>query len=216
MKQWYDLSVTYRAGMPEAAGHEKISLEGRVSGLSGSHITQINMNSHSGTHLDAPCHYLCDRTTIDRIPLEKFTGDAIVIDLEKGDLEPITIRDIEPYKKEIEQAEVLFIRTGWEERWGDEEYTWKYPYISKELAEYVSSTEIKIFGTDTISPDPSFKSGLRDGSPVHMELLSHDILIIENLTNLKSVIGKRIQVFAFPLKFLEGDGSPTRVVACEI
>ena len=57
MKQWHDLSVTYRAGMPEAAGHEKISLEGRVSGLSGSHITQINMNSHSGTHLDAPCHY---------------------------------------------------------------------------------------------------------------------------------------------------------------
>ena len=218
LKQWYDLSQAYREGMPEAAGHEKLALQEHVSELTGSHITNIRLNSHTGTHIDAPFHFLRDKPTIDEIPLERFTGRAAVINIEKKELEQITPNDLVPYKNVIEETEILFIRTGWEEKWSQEDYTWKYPYVSKEAAEYLASTKIKIFGTDTISPDPSVKSGLRKktGSPAHVTLLSHDILVIENLTNLKSVLGKKLLVFAFPLKIIGSDGSPIRVVACDL
>jgi kynurenine formamidase len=211
--EWFDLSHTYEEGMPEAAGHAELKAD-RVKNINtGSRITNITINSHSGTHIDAPYHYIDTGRTIDTYSPDFFYGTAAVLDLPKDRLQPVTYDDIQKNRKLISNADFVFIRTGWEEKWGQEEYIWEYPYISREAAEYLATFAIRIVGIDTMSPDPSVRSGLRKGSPAHMALLSKNILIIENLVGLKPIVGKLVEVFCFPLKFTGGDGSPTRVVA---
>ncbi|QRF75340.1 arylformamidase [Thermoplasmatales archaeon] len=211
--KWFDLSHTYEEGMPEATGHAAMKSESVNNRNTGSRITNITFNSHCGTHIDAPYHYVDNGRTIDTFPPDFFSGTAAVLDLPRDDFQPVTRDDILKNLDLVSAADFVFIRTGWEEKWNREEYVWKYPYISPEAAEYLASSRIRILGTDTISPDPSLKSGLRKGSPAHLALLPRNILIIENLAGLKPLAGKLVETFCFPLKFTGGDGSPVRVVA---
>ncbi len=212
---WYDLSHVYEEGMVEGYGHLPLKTE-RVVNVTGSKITNITFNSHSGTHIDAPYHLVNNGITIDLIPPEFFTGFAAILNIEKKELEPITYDDIKSYSALLEKVDFAFIRTGWEEQWGNESYTWKYPYILPEAANLLTKFKIRIVGIDTMSPDPSIRSGLRKGNFAHDVLLKNNILIIENLTGLKPILGKIVETFCFPLKIKNGDGSPVRVVAREL
>ncbi|MGC9133715.1 cyclase family protein [Caldisphaera sp.] len=212
--KWYDISHVYEEGIKEGYGHLPLKIE-HVTNVTGSKITNITINSHSGTHIDAQYHFIDNGLTIDLYPPEFFAGLAAILNIPKSELEPITYEDIKSYSKLLEKVDFVFIRTGWEDLWGEDSYTWKYPYILPEAANLLTKFKIRIVGTDTISPDPSVKSGLRNGSPVHDVLLKNNILIIENLTNLKPLIEKIVETFCFPLKIKNGDGSPVRVVARE-
>ena len=209
---WIDFSHTYEEGMPEAAGHAPMKAERVNNKNTGSRITNITFNSHCGTHIDAPYHYVDGGRTIDTFSPEFFHGMAAVLDLAKDEFKAVTYQDIHANRELISAADFVFISTGWEEKWNLDEYIWKYPYVSAEAAEYLTEFNIRMVGTDTMSPDPSLKSGLRKGSPAHMALLPKNILIIENLTGMKLVAGKIVEVYCFPLKFAKGDGSPTRIV----
>ncbi|MGC8566645.1 MAG: cyclase family protein [Caldisphaera sp.] len=213
--KWYDLSHVYEEGMVEGYGHLPLKTE-HVTNVTGSRITNITINSHSGTHIDAPYHLINDGITIDLIPPEFFTGLATILDIPKNELEPITYEDIKNNSMILEKADFAFIRTGWENQWGKDSYIWKYPYILPDAASLLTRFKIRIVGVDTMSPDPSIKSGLRKGFPAHDILLKNNILIIENLTGLKPLIGKIVEAFCFPLKIKNGDGSPVRVVAREL
>lgn len=214
-KKWYDFSHDYVKGMPEAAGHRTFTIRNVKNPNTGSSISNLLMNSHCGTHLDAPRHYIESGKSIDQFPPDFFSGQAAVVEIIKDSFEPITVDDLRTGEKIISQADFLFIRTGWEDKWGDPDYVWKYPYILPEVADYILTTKIRILGTDTMSPDPSMKSGLRKGSPIHLTLLPRDVLIVENLANMKTAAGKLIQVYCFPLKFVQVDGSPARIVGRE-
>ena len=85
------------------------------------------------------------------------------------------------------------------------EYYDDYPDMPEAVAQFLVEKQVKIVGVDMCSPDhPPF--------PIHKILLNGNVLIIENLTNLASVVGKRFRVYAFPLR-LDIDASPVRVVA---
>ncbi|MEM3829430.1 MAG: cyclase family protein [Conexivisphaerales archaeon] len=213
---WYDFSHSYEDNMPEAIGHSPLKLNKMINKMTGSRITDLTINSHSGTHLDAPYHYIENGKTIDQFPVEFFVGLALVLNIPKGEFEQITTSDLNDSKELIKQSDFLFIRTGWEEKWGSPEYIWKYPFLAPEVADFILETKIRILGTDTISPDPSTRSGLRRGSPIHLALLSRNVLILENLTNLREVTGKVIQVYCFPLALKGIDGSPARVIGRDL
>ncbi len=215
-KNWYDLSHLYTEGMPEAAGHAPFHAERVINPNTGSRISNITLNSHCGTHIDAPYHFVPDGKTIDLFPPSYFVGIAYILDAPKNPLESVTSEDLLKYETEIEKSDFLFIRTGWESRWGKLDYTWAYPFITEDAARYILKNKIRIIGTDTVSPDPSVKSGLRKGSPVHSLLLSKNVLIIENLTGMEPIKGKMVMAYCFPLAFKDGDGSPTRVVAHDL
>ena len=85
------------------------------------------------------------------------------------------------------------------------EYFQKYPNMPEELANFMVAKQVKIIGVDAPSPD-------RKPWPAHKILLKNEILIIENLTNLKELRDKEFKVYAFPAKY-ELDGAPVRVVA---
>jgi kynurenine formamidase len=111
---------------------------------------------------------------------------------------------------------MLFIRTGWDDRWGYPDYGTEYPFLGEDFAQLLLDNGITVLGLDTPSPDAPMRSGLRRGSPIHTMLLGNDVLIIENLANLRTVVDLRLQVYAIPLNIHGAYGAPARVVAHEL
>jgi arylformamidase len=187
-------------------------------------ITQ--MVTHTGTHLDTPAHFLPDGKTVDQLPVESYYGEGAVIDMSrKKAAEEITKEDLEKYESDIRKGEVLFIRTGWDKKFGlTPEFLYEWPYLGVESAEWLVSKKIKAVGIDGLSiggwnetvpaHPPSAKSSPTD---THKILLSANIVIIEVVANLDQVLEGRDSARAFflfaPLNFVNAEGSPTRAVA---
>ncbi|MEM0158937.1 MAG: cyclase family protein, partial [Thermoplasmataceae archaeon] len=90
---WIDFSHTYKEGMPEAYGHTQMKAERVNNKNTGSRITNITFNSHCGTHIDAPYHYVEEGKTIDSFSPGFFHGRAAVLNLTKTEFQPITYQD---------------------------------------------------------------------------------------------------------------------------
>lgn len=220
MKGWYDLSRTFASGMPvpEWPGerNQEFTLTSFHMDNTGGNQNFMSLNLHCGTHVDAPGHYAPGGISIEKVPFERLMGTCLAIDLARGPLEPIGAADLRPYESRIGQTDMLFIRTGADDMWGTADYVRRYPYLTEEAGHYLVKTGAKVVGLDTIGPDPALRSGLRKGSPLHFTLLGNDVLIIENLANLKSVVGREVYVYAFPIKIEGAFGAPARVLARDI
>jgi arylformamidase len=168
-------------------------------------VTKIMFGSHTGTHIDAQWHFLPDGSSIDAEPLDKFIGDAIIVDMSGKPGEGITARDFE--RVDIKSNDIILVYTGTGNRRTD------FTYFESDAAEWMVNHRIKCVGTDTLSIE---KYG-RIEAPVHKMLLSNSVRIIENLnSNLKQFAGRRMFLVCLPLP-LEGiDGSPARAVLLEI
>lgn len=213
MTHLLDLSNIYESDMSEALGHRPVKFSPVVSEHTGSHLTEMDLSSHSGTHMDAPVHFIQGGKTIDSFPLDYFSGIAYVLPVDAHDLQEIGMEIFNGHEKQLEKTDILLISTGWEKKWKEEDYTWKYPFLTKEAAEKIVDMGFRFIGVDLISVDPSKRSGKRNGSPAHEMLLSHEVLIIENLTNLMGIRNEFVKIYAFPLKIRGCDGAPVRVVA---
>lgn len=176
-----------------------------------SNITLITMASHIGTHMDAPCHFIPGAKSIDQMPLETFTGPVVTISVQRGASEPIALEDVA--KAEIQAGDVVFLHTGWAAKFGTPAYD-RHPYLSVDVANFLVQKQVKMLGVDCVNVEMPIVDRPADYTrPIHHTLLGNDILIIENLTNLETIAGKRARVFAFPIKYKGGDGAQTRVVA---
>jgi arylformamidase len=184
------------------------------------------MVTHTGTHLDAPAHFLSNGKTVDQLPFESYYGEGTVIDLSnKKAAEEITKEDLKKHELEIRKGEVLLIRTGWDKKFGSTpEFLFEWSYLGVESAKYLVSRKIKAVGIDGLSiggwnetvpaHPPSAKSSPTE---THKILLSANIVIIEVLANLDQVLEGRESRRGFflfaPLNFVNAEGSPTRAVA---
>ncbi len=207
-----DLTHTISENMPVYPGTEGPKLEVPYSYEEwGFKETRLNMFSHTGTHMDAPAHLFEKRTTLDAMPIEQFVGKGLVIDcsdLVEG--QKITMNYIEKVQEKADQAEFIIFYTGWDRHWGTEAYYGNYPYITEEVAEYFLQSRKKGVGLDVIGIDPISDSNLT----IHKKLLVNtDIVIIENLTNLREIGEGLFTFYALPLKFKDADGAPVRAIA---
>ena len=217
---WYDLSHDFEQGIPvpDWPGEKRQEFElvsYRVAVNSGTQ-NNLAMNLHCGTHVDAPSHYARDGKSMERVPFDYLTGETAVIDVEKQKLQAIALDDVKAHEKQMEGKKMVFLRTGWETRWKTKVYESEYPYLAPEVGEYFARRRIHAVGLDTPGPDAPIRSGQRKGDPLHITLLTSEVLIIENLTNLKSVVGKNLYVYAFPLRLRGATGSPLRVLARDL
>ena len=153
----------------------------------GYYMNVLKMGEHAGTHVDAPAHFIPGGKTVDEMPLESFIGEGIVIDVRDGE-GAVKLDEIpeEGYFGRI----VLFLTGGRE--------------ISPEVALFLVAEGVKAVGTDAMS--------IGDDA-VHRILLSEEVPIFENLTNLELLLGTDFTFLAFPLKIEGGSGSPVRAVA---
>ncbi len=207
-----DLTHTIRPDMPVYPGTAQPMLTPVASYEKDGYLeTQLNLFSHTGTHMDAPAHLFAKRTSLDEFPVTQFVGTALVVDctsLPEGSL--ITLDHLAPVREKADAAEFLLFSTGWDAYWGTDRYYEGYPHITPEVAKYLADHHKKGIGVDVMSVDPVFGSGI----PIHKQLLQeHEIVILENLTHLDLVGNELFTLYALPMKFQSSDGAPIRAVA---
>lgn len=205
-----DLSHCIKENMPVYPGTEKPVLkEANTILKDGFRETLLRMYSHTGTHLDCPAHLFQDGLTTETMPIEAFAGKASVLDVREMKEGMIGLDIVKQFLLEHGTLEFLILFTGWEERWGKEDYFKDYPVLTQAAIEFLAKQKIKGIGMDTMSIDPMNDQYL----PSHRIILKNKCIIIENLCNLEALANKEFTFCAFPLKFTKGDGSPVRAVA---
>ena len=175
---------------------------------------QIRLNSHTGTHLDAPFHFFPEGITIDRMDVSLFQGDAVIVDL-RGRIVPkegIQAAAFEPYADRIQSGTIVLLATGWgPKRSFDQEYMYDWPYLTGEAAEWLKAKGIKGVGIDAMS-----MGGWYDGTgrPCHEALLSAGIWILEELVFPDELVERgECYLPAYPIKLQGFSGAPARAVA---
>ncbi|MBU1292927.1 cyclase family protein [Patescibacteria group bacterium] len=160
----------------------------------------VCIGTHVGTHMDAPSHMLENGKNLNDFPLERFSGRGVLIEVN----ESFNIEEVK--SAAVQKGDVVLFNTELSARYQEDVYFTDYPAMSEEIAQFLIEKEVGIVGVDTCSVDNI------DGFPIHKLLLQNEVLIIENLTNLKILRGKNFRVHAFPVK-LAIDGAPVRAVA---
>jgi|ERR1043166_517506 arylformamidase len=203
---WIDISVPLRPGMVQWPGDPKLRVE-RIRDMANGEICNVSTLSmcvHTGTHMDAPLHFIADARSMEKMPLDATIGPARVI--ESKDRESIKAEELRPHK--IQPGErILFktrnSRTSWNSDLFDEDFV----YISQEAARYLARCRIRSVGVDYLSVG-GFK---RDAVETHRALLGAGIWIIEGL-NLARIKSGRYELVCLPLKVLGVEGAPARAV----
>lgn len=203
----YDLSTGISNKTVTYPGDPPVSLRRVVDCVENVYnVASISMGTHSGTHVDLPLHVLKDGIDAAAMPLDKFFGEAAVIEIPCTEGSSISSELLDAGS--IKKGDILIIRTGWEEKAGTADFFKNFPYFDPSFADKLIELEIKALGTDLPSADGAGVKGT-----VHKKLLSNDIVIIEALVNLKQLAGRRCYFNAVPLKIEGGDGSPVRAYA---
>jgi arylformamidase len=174
--------------------------------------TLISMLSHTGTHIDAPCHILKSGRSLDEFPLEKFSGKATVISCTGR--QEISLDFLKSFETGIREVDFLLFFTGWQDKWHTGSYFDDCPVPTRETALWLTGFPLKGIGFDAFSVDKIGSAGIvsEENLPNHFIFLRKEILLIENLCNLDKLPGGVFRFQCFPLKLDKADGSPVRAV----
>lgn len=176
---------------------------------------RIDLNVHTGTHVDAPFHFFSTGKTVDEIPVERWQGDAVLVDLrdKAAPRTGIMPEDVKEYDGLIKEDSIVLLNTGWGKKrtkW-NQEYGHDWPYVSAELAEYLAQKKVKGVGIDALSIGGWYEG---TGRPCHEILLSKEIWALEELVFPDELMEyKTCYVSAYPLKLQGFSGSMVRAVA---
>jgi arylformamidase len=170
----------------------------------GANVSKISMGTHTGTHMDAPIHFLKQREGIDKLPMSVAMGRARVIQIE----DKKSIKPDELVRQRVRGGERILFRTrNSNEQWQNDSFIEDFVYVSSEAAKYLAKLGVLMVGIDYLSV-----GGYRDdGAAVHRFLLEAGIWIVEGL-DLSKVVEGHYEMICLPLKIAGGDGAPARVL----
>jgi arylformamidase len=213
---FYDLTHLIYPGMPTYPGEPQPEFQPFFElGKDKVNVTRLIMCSHTGTHVDAPRHFISTGDSINKIPLDTFMGEAVILDMSrKGVGEGITNVDLDTFSKMVNAGDIILLYTGTSDRWNkDQNIRQNFTYLEPSAAEWIVNHQIKCIGIDSFSVE---EYGFKDGI-AHKMLLSNNIGIIEGLDiNMKQCLGKRMFLVCLPLSLRGIDGSPARVIVFDI
>jgi kynurenine formamidase len=178
-------------------------------------IRNVSIATHIGTHMDAPAHAFAGAKTIDQIALDDVCGTGVIVHVDAKPGEPISLADVQRGGVPIQTGDIVFLDTGFAKfaATNDERYHLN-PYLTQDLADHLVEKKVKVLGLDCITVDMPVSVRPPDFAyPIHRTLLGNGVLIVENLGDLSSLAGKRVQIWAFPLKITGSDAAHCRVVA---
>ena len=180
----------------------------------GWNASTLSLYSHSGTHMDAPFHFLADGNTIEKQDLNAVVGPALVVNLAPAaPRQLIGVDDFQPVADQIRPGARLLLRTDWHKRHGSPEYRDELPRISLDLARWLVERRIALIGVEP--PSVADVNNIQELTDVHQTLLRARVVIVEGLANLDQISRPNVQFVALPLKILGGDGTPVRAIAIE-
>ena len=203
---WIDVSISLRSGMVHWPDNPPVRIERMLDIECGdaANVSKISIGSHTGTHMDAPLHFVREGRGLDEMPLDAAMGRARVIEV--GDPESIKPRDLGEH--EIRSGErVLFKTRNSARSWPTRAFIEDFVYVSQEAARYLAEREVRTVGIDYLSV-----GGVRkDGVETHRALLEAGIWVIEGL-DLSSVDPGEYELVCLPIKIERSDGAPARAI----
>lgn len=203
----YDITLTISPELPTWPGDPRVEIErvAKIEDGSNANVSRVDMGVHTGTHVDAPFHFLPEGMTVDQINLSLLTGRAYVLHL--PDVDVITAPVLENAQIPPRTRRVLF-KTRNSESWGEEDLVFDTNFVglSEDGAEYLVKRGVKLVGMDYLSVAPYKKS-----RPTHERLLEAGVVIVEGL-DLSEVTQGRYTLYCLPLKIANSDGAPARAI----
>ena len=165
--------------------------------------TRLELDVHTGTHIDAPRHMVVDGDTFETISMEDLVGQCKVFDLTQVE-DGISKKDLEIF--DIQKNDFVFFKT---KNSFEDTFNFDFIYLAQDGAEYLSEIGVRGVGIDTLGIERS-----QEGHPTHKTLFAKKIIIIEGL-RLKEINQGEYFMVAAPLKLEGTDGSPARVLLFE-
>jgi len=206
MKAIIDLTHLIQDNMPVHPYDEGVRLyEDKILDRDKYNNSRLETGMHAGTHIDAPRHFLNSDMYISDFPLEQFIGHGCLLDV-RGE-ETISLKN--SWYNTVQENDIVLLYTGFSALSGKADYYERFnnhPIVDTELADFFVEKKIKILGMDMPKPD-------KYPFEIHKLLLSNNIFIMENLTNLEGLLNvPSFEVMAFPLK-IRAEASIVRAVA---
>ncbi len=205
MAKIYDITVPLSSEVPTYPGDPpfEVTFTHKIADGQPFNVSRITLGAHSGTHVDAPYHFLADGATVEQLPLEMLLGKCRVVELmtrekvQRSDLEALDLRD---------DLRVL-LKTRMSGQLRQPVFQEDFVYLTEDAATYLAQVGIKLVGIDYLSID---KFGSTD-YPAHRALLETGVVIIEGL-DLSEVEPGEYDMICLPLRIVGLDGSPARVI----
>jgi len=178
----------------------------------GYNLELLFLSTHTGTHIDAPHHFLEKGAKIHEISLKKLVSEAVLIKSKKNAGGVITKTDIQKFEKKygkIDGFSSVIFSTGWQRNLQKKYYFTKNPGLLASAAKYLASKKISLVGIDS----PSIDLGTDSKFSVHQIFAKKGILIVENLAGLEKIKSPKFHLVVLPLKLKNATGSPVRAIA---
>jgi len=205
-----DLSIELHPGILKVNGEyihgrevRRFELRQFIYGLDKTFMHWVETETHIGTHVEMPAHYLEDGKSASEMPIETFMGEAVVLKFDflkpkNGKGLPIKAKHL----SKVRRGDIVLMYSPYK---GDEA-----PYISAEAARWLAEKPIKLLGVQNVGIDESC-----DSMEIHDNMLRNDIPIVENLVNLDKIKRDRVFYIGLPLRVYGMDSSWIRAVALE-
>lgn len=204
--EWIDVSVPLRTGMVHWPGDPAVVIRRTADMERGApaNVSRLSMGSHTGTHMDAPLHFLPTGRGLDAMPLDTTVGPARVIAI----AHPQAVTREELARHRIRHGERILLKTrNSRRRWERDAFIKDFVAIAKDAARYLAGRRIRCVGIDYLSVGGYDD----DGADIHRTLLTAGIWIIEGL-NLSRVPPGSYELICLPLRMVRSDGAPARAL----
>lgn len=204
----YDISLTISPDLPVWPGDPSIEIEQIESMDTGAqaNVSRLSAGVHTGTHVDAPHHFLNDGRTVEGIPLELLIGPCYVTQLPDG-IHAITAAKLEYLSLPNDMTRILF-GTRNSKLWSRSETRFQEDFVAvtEDGARWLVEHDIHLVGVDYLSVAPYGNS-----VPTHTILLQAGVVVVEGL-NLSAVPRGFYDLYCLPIKLLGADGAPARAI----
>lgn len=200
----YDITVPLCSELPTYPGDPSIEISDSLTLAGGdpANVSLLNFGAHTGTHVDAPAHFIEGAKKVEALALDVLIGEAEVIEI-PGDKRVIGEELV------ITKSTRVLFKTRNSDLWGNTDFSRDFTYLELAAAKRLIENGVKLVGIDYLSIE---KFGSQDHQ-VHHALLSHEVIILEGL-NLTNVPAGKYELICLPLRLRSrlGDGAPARAV----
>jgi arylformamidase len=203
---WIDVSVPLHNGMVHWPGDPPYRMHHVMDQRKGDicTVSQVTMGVHTGTHMDAPLHFIEDAASIDKMPFDATVGRARVVEIR--DPKCIHRDELEPLAIESDER-ILFKTANSNRQWHKDPFNEDFVFIEQSGARYLAERGVRLVGVDYLSVG-GFK---QDAVETHHALLDAGIWVIEGL-DLSGIEPGTYEMICLPLKLVDSDGSPARAI----
>jgi arylformamidase len=209
-RKLYDVTVPIRPDMPVYEGDPAVRITRTASIADGdlANVSRLDLGAHTGTHIDAPVHFRDGAPGIDALPLDVLIGTAQVVDathldthIDADALASLAIAD---------GAERVLFKTKNSRLWERDTFSRDFIALAESGASELIRRGVRLTGIDYLSIAPT-----DDPAPVHHLLLDAGVVIVEGL-DLRGMAAGMYDLICLPLRIVDADGAPARVVLREL